>query len=242
MELTNAASGSIYSLGAGSLTLNTGTSTMINAGAIVSEGTDGLTISSPVDNTGSLIAYSSPLTVSGEVTGAGTAEVENAGSLILKDAFNENVTFASSSTGTLELGDSKGYTTGSITGFSLTGANALDLLDIPFVSGTTTATYSGTTTSGVLTVEDSANVAAIHLIGDYLGSTFTLSASPAGGTEIVDPKSKKGSGSGSPAVTHAFIAAMAAFGATQAAETVGAVSIAPAASSLLARPAPHQDA
>jgi hypothetical protein len=187
MELTNAASGSIYSLGAGSLTLNTGTSTILNAGAIVSEGTGGLTISSPIDNTGELIAYSSPLTVSGAVTGTGTAELENAGTLILKGAFNENVTFASGSTGALKLGDSKGYTTGSITGFSKTGANALDLLDIPFVSGTTTATYTGSATSGVLTVKDGASVAAIHLTGDYLGSTFTVSASPAGGTKVVDP-------------------------------------------------------
>jgi hypothetical protein len=187
MELTNAASGSIYSLGAGVLTVNTGTGAIINAGAIASEGTGGLTISSPLDNTGELIAYSSPLTVSGAVTGAGKAEVDNAGTLILKGAFNQNVTFATGSTGTLELGDSKGYTTGSITGFSKTGANALDLLDIPFVSGTTTATYTGSATSGVLTVKDGANVAAIHLTGDYLGSTFTVSASPAGGTKVVDP-------------------------------------------------------
>jgi fibronectin-binding autotransporter adhesin len=218
MELTNAASGSIYSLGAGSLTLNTGTSTILNAGDIVSEGTGGLTIASPLTNTGELIAYSSPLTVSGAVTGAGTAELENAGTLILKGAFNENVTFASGSTGALELGDSKGYTTGSITGFSKTGANALDLLDIPFVSGTTTATYSGTTTSGVLTVKDGANVATIHLTGNYTTSTFTVSAGPGGaGTKVVDPgKASTPPHGAAPLSPHPFIAAMAGFGATRA--------------------------
>jgi hypothetical protein len=142
--------------------------------------------------------------------------LENAGTLIFKGAFNENVTFASTSTGALELGDSKGYTTGAITGFSKTGTNALDLLDIPFVSGTTTATYTGTATSGVLTVKDGANVATIHLTGNYTTSTFTISAGPGGvGTKVVDP-------GGAPAPhlippiplsPHPFIAAMAGFGA-----------------------------
>jgi hypothetical protein len=215
MELTNAASGSIYSLGAGTLTLNTGTSTILNAGAIAAEGTGGLTISSPLDNTGELIAYSSPLTVSGAVSGAGTAEVENAATLILKGAFNENVTFASGSTGALELGDSKGYTTGAITGFSKTGTNSLDLLDIPFVSGTTTATYSGTTASGVLTVKDGANVATIHLEGNYTTSTFTVSAGPGGvGTKVVDPgRASASPHAAAPLSPHPFIAAMAGFGA-----------------------------
>jgi hypothetical protein len=141
--------------------------------------------------------------------------VEGAGTLILKGAFNENVTFASGSTGTLELGDSKGYTTGAITGFSKTGANALDLLDIPFVSGTTTATYSGTTTSGVLTVKDGANVAAIHLTGNYTTSTFTVSAATGGGTKVVDPVRALAPHLIPPAPLspHPFIAAMAGFGA-----------------------------
>src|SRR5580658_9101986 len=225
MELTNAASGSIYSLGAGVRTVNTGTGAIINAGAIAAEGTGGLTISSPIDNTGELIAYSSPLTVSGAVTGAGTAEVENAGTLILKGAFNEDVTFASGSTGTLELADSKGYTTGAITGFSTTGTNALDLLDIPFVSGTTTATYSGTPTSGVLTVKDGANVAAIHLTGDYTTSTFTVSASSAGGTKVVDPGGASAPPhAAAPLSPHPFIAAMAGFGAREAGVGLAAIN------------------
>jgi hypothetical protein len=237
MELTNASSGSIYSLGAGVLTVNTGTGAIINAGAIVSEGTGGLTISSPIDNTGALIAYSSPLTVSGAVTGAGTAEVENAASLVLKGAFNENVTFASGSTGTLELGDSKGYTTGSITGFSKTGTNALDLLDIPFVSGTTTATYSGTTTSGVLTVKDGANVATIHLTGNYTTSTFTVSSSSAGGTKVVDPALPLAPPHvAAPLSPHPFIAAMAGFGAPEAASAALDVALRHAPPPMVALP------
>jgi hypothetical protein len=237
MELANAASGSIYSLGGGTLTLNTGTSTILNAGAIASEGIGGLTIASPIDNTGELIAFSSPLTVSGAVSGAGTAEVENAASLILKGAFNENVTFATGSTGTLELGDSKGYTTGAITGFSKTGANALDLLDIPFVSGTTTATYSGTTTSGVLTVKDGANVATIHLTGNYTTSTFTVSSSSAGGTKVVDPALPLAPPHvAAPLSPHPFIAAMAGFGAPEAASAALDVALRHAPPPMVALP------
>jgi len=238
MELVNGSAGAIETL-AGGFTINTGTNTIANAGVIETAGSGALTISSPIDNTGKLIAYSaSTLKATGAVTGSGFVEVMS-GTLDLASSFNENVTFLGGATGVLELGDSKGYATGAITGLSLTGANALDLLDIPFVSGATTATYTGTATSGVLTVKDGANVAAIHLTGDYIASSFTLSAGPGGvGTKIVDPPSTESSRT----VTHGFIAAMASFGATPAAETGGAVSIAPAAGSLLARPAPHQAA
>jgi hypothetical protein len=215
MELVNGLSGAVYSLGASALVIDTGATTINNQGDIVSEGTGGLTIDSPLENFGYLVAYSSPLTVEDAVTGSGTAEVENAGTLILKGAFNEDVTFATGSTGALELGDSKGYTTGAITGFSKTGTNSLDLLDIPFVSGTTTATYSGTTASGVLTVKDGANVATIHLEGNYTTSTFTVSAWPGGvGTKVVDPgRASAPPHAAAPLSPHPFIAAMAGFGA-----------------------------
>jgi hypothetical protein len=204
------------------LTINTGSNAIINAGDIVA--ITAATIDSAVTNTGLLLADGGTLTAAGAVTGAGGAEVEGAGTLILKGAFNETVTFATGSTGTLELGDSKGYTTGSITGFSKTGTNSLDLLDIPFISGTTTATYSGTTTSGVLTVKDGANVATIHLTGNYTTSTFTVSASSAGGTKIVDPATVQSPHLIRPAPLspHHFIAAMAGFGATNAGS--GAIS------------------
>jgi hypothetical protein len=186
MELVIGASGAVYSRN-DYLVVDTGTTTIDNKGYIVSAGGGGLTIDSPLDNAGYLIAYSSPLTVEDAVTGAGHVEVESTGTLILKGAFNGDVTFVAGATGALELGDSKGYTTGAITGFSKTGANALDLLDIAF-AGTTTGVYTGTTTSGVLTVTEGANVAKIHLTGDYLGQTFHLSSGPGGvGTKVVDP-------------------------------------------------------
>jgi hypothetical protein len=87
------------------------------------------------------------------------------------------------------------------------------LLDIPFVSGTTTATYTGTTTSGVLTVKDGANVATVHLTGNYTTSTFTVSAGPGGvGTKVVDPAGAAAPPhAAAPISPHSFIAAMAGF-------------------------------
>jgi hypothetical protein len=217
MTLDNGATGIIEGDDSVALTINTGANTISNAGDIVA--LTAVTIDSAVSNTGLLLADGGTLTAQGAVTGSGHAEVEGAGTLILQGAFNQNVTFAAGSTGTLELGDSKGYTTGAITGFSKTGANALDLLDIAF-AGTTTGVYTGTTTSGVLTVTEGANVAAIHLTGDYLGSTFTLSAGPGGtGTKVVDPTAALAA-----APAQHFIAAMASFGATpgtSSAQTTG---------------------
>jgi hypothetical protein len=215
MTLDNGAKGIVEGDDSVALTINTGTNTIVSAGELIA--VTALTIDSPLDNTGVLYAVGGTLTAEEAVTGAGRAEVEGAGTLILKGAFNETVTFAASSTGTLELGESKGYTTGSITGFSTTGTNALDLLDIPFVSGTTTATYSGTTASGVLTVKDGSNVAAIHLEGNYTTSTFTVSASSAGGTKVVDPAPPWAPPhAAAPLSHHPFIAAMATFGAPEA--------------------------
>jgi len=185
--------------------------TITNAGLILAAGAGGVTIDSGVVNSGRLAVNGGSMTVTGAVTGAGYGEVVS-GTLDFAGAFNENVVFTSGSTGTLELGDSLGYTQGSIQGLSTTGANALDLGDITFTSGVTTATFNGSSTSGVLTVTDGSHTARINLVGDYLGSTFTTSLGAGGvGTRIVDPPA-----SPSPAslplvpAPHAFIAAMAA--------------------------------
>ncbi|HZL00211.1 MAG TPA: hypothetical protein VFC47_09930, partial [Caulobacteraceae bacterium] len=94
--------------------------------------------------------------------------------------------FTSGATGTLELAHSTGYTTGKIQGLSTTGANALDLADITFTSGVTKATFSGSATSGVLTVTDGTHTAGINLIGDYLGAKFATVSDGHGGTLIAD--------------------------------------------------------
>jgi len=162
------------------------------------------------NNTGALVVLGGTLTSDGTVSGTGHVNI-NSGLADFGTGFKENVTFTGT-TGELKLGGSKTYT-GEISGFSKTGATSLDLLDIAF-AGTTTAHYSGTATSGVLTVTEGANTAKITLEGDYLSSTFTLSAAPGGGTLVVDPpKAPTPAHVVGPAPTRQFVAAMAGFGA-----------------------------
>ena len=94
--------------------------------------------------------------------------------------FSENVGFGS--TGRLVLSHSQTYG-GTISAFSHTGTTSLDLTDIAF-SGGTKATYAGTAASGILTVTDGTHTANIHLTGNYLTATWTLSAAAGGGTHV----------------------------------------------------------
>jgi hypothetical protein len=221
MTLINEAGALIQSSGASLLTIDTGANTIDNAG-MIEAGTGGLTIAGAVDNTGQLIAKSSTLTAKGAVTGSGTGVIES-GTLDFTSTFNENATFDAGATGTLELGQGEAYS-GHITGFSTSGTNALDLGDITFVSGTTTATFAGTATSGVLTVRYSpADIAKITLEGDYLGTKFTPTSDGHGGTKVVDAATASVTAAASHAATQAtesFIQAMAGFGVIASAPAV----------------------
>ena len=114
-------------------------------------------------------------------------------------------------TGVLHLAQSTAYTA-NITGFSRSGATSLDLGDIGFV-GSSEATFSGTTSSGVLTVTDGTHTAHINLKGNYTTSTFVASSDSHGGTIVVDSTSKDSVIAPSGAK---FIEAMAGFGAAAA--------------------------
>ena len=63
----------------------------------------------------------------------------------------------------------------------------LDLDDIVFGAGTT-ASYSGNSSTGTLTVSDAqSHIAHIALLGNYTGATFSTSSDGHGGTLVVDP-------------------------------------------------------
>ncbi len=141
-----------------------------------------LTVAGALKNSGTLYNRSGETIVDGAVSGAGKVEID-AGVADFVSTFIQNVTFVSGATGTLELAKSRTYT-GEITGFSKTGANALDLADITFVVGKTEATFAGTATSGVLTVTDGSRTAKITLEGDYLGETFAAVTDGHGGTKV----------------------------------------------------------
>jgi hypothetical protein len=193
MTLDNGAAGIIEGDDSVALTINTGTNAILNAGDMVA--VTALTMDSAVDNTGELLADGGTLTAKGAVTGSGKVVI-SAGTADFASSFTGSVDFTGT-TGELQLAQSKSYT-GDITGFSLTGGTSLDLLDVAF-AGTTSAVYTGTATSGVLTVTEGANVAKITLEGNYLSSTFKVSNDGHGGSLVVDPT--KASASARPAVS-----------------------------------------
>ena len=89
------------------------------------------------------------------------------------------------------------------------------------------ATFSGTTSGGVLTVIAWTHTATIHLIGDYTHAVFTAASDGHGGVLIV--------ASAAPSA-NAFAAAMASMAAPAAAALPG-LPVPPTGASLLAAPA-----
>jgi hypothetical protein len=163
------------------LTIDTGTATITNHGTIEASGAAGGLVKSAVSG-GVLASAGGTLTVAGAVTGSG-GQV-NGGVLDFEGSFSGAVSFTGSA-GTLLLAHSQTYT-GSISGFSTTGGEFLDLKDVSFISASE-ASFSGNTKSGTLTVSDGTNVAHIHLTGNYFGSVFVCSDDGHGGVLITDP-------------------------------------------------------
>jgi hypothetical protein len=184
MELINEAGAYIASVGANALVINTGASTITNAGLIESEGTGGLTIASPIDNTGKLFAYSSKLTITGPVTGAGEVEAEA----------GEEVDF--SGTGNVFSGDLFGAGTLAITGgtAALAAGTSLDVAKVSQSDSTvtvdvTTLAYDGgwDQTSGTLSVS-AGGAMNLHGTGNAFSGALTGAGSVgfAGGTDVFD--------------------------------------------------------
>ncbi len=119
---------------------------------------------------------------SGTVISAGTLEIASGASANL-------VTFSGG--GTLLLDDAVQFN-GLVAGFNVP-ADRLDLLDIAFISGTTTSSWtqltSGANASGTLTIGDgtSGTTANITLIGQYTAADFTVTSDGLGGTLVTDP-------------------------------------------------------
>jgi hypothetical protein len=222
MSLTNETKGVIEADFATALTIDTGASAVVNAGVLEAVGAGSLIVESALDNEGRVFALKGTVTLNGVVTGAGHDFI-NGGTMIAASDFSQTVTFGASG-GVLELARSQGYA-GTLFGFSKTGATTLDLGDIAFGAGTA-ATYSGTQTSGVLTVTDGTHTAKIRLWGDYLGSTFAVSSDGHGGTSVVDPPSGR---------VDVFVAAMAGL-SPAAGPTVAGAAHQALQGTILARP------
>ena len=148
------------------------------ANATASLSTDSIASNVTLTGTGTANAPTTTADTSGaSITGASILEIGGSSSA--------NVNFAAAATGTLRLDNSQAYT-GHVSGFSPN--TKFDLSDINFASNTTTATYSGDTTHGTLTVKDaSSHTANIALQGNYQGLVWATSADGHGGTTVIDP-------------------------------------------------------
>jgi hypothetical protein len=101
-------------------------------------------------------------------------------------------TVAYAAGGTLQLDEAKTYTL-TISSFGVPGA--IDFSAVAYVSGTTSATYTSTSSSGgTLSLTDGTHTAQIALLGQYVTANFKLSDDGHGGTLIVDPPVSSGSG------------------------------------------------
>jgi hypothetical protein len=219
---------------------------VINGVAITNAGTLGtqsgsLTIEGDVVNNGLLCMPGGDLIITGQVSGSGKAKLSGAGVLEVDGAMSERVVFAAASTGALILGDTAGFT-GSVAGFSTTGANSIDLKNVAYDAADTVSYKADKlkpTKGGTLTVDDSSGnrIASLKLSGDFTSSTFTLSNGGADGTVITDPASPSTSEVAAlpNASAHAFVAAMAAMGHGSGEALVSTHSFAPV-HILLARP------
>ncbi|MBA3810471.1 MAG: hypothetical protein H0X27_02285 [Caulobacteraceae bacterium] len=230
MTLVNQSKGFIEEPGATGLTIDTGSTAIINAGeiralgsggiliqsavtnsgVIAADGAGALTITAKVKNTGLLEANGGTLIDYEAVNGKGSAAIA-AGSLEFMSSFNQDVAFTGSS-GTLELAKSQAYTA-TIIGFSQAGGTFLDLADIKFTGKAGQASFvdNGSHTGGVLTVTDGIHTAHINLVGDYHTSTFVVANDGNGKVLVHDPAATDATLTAPGA--HPFIAAMASFGA-----------------------------
>jgi hypothetical protein len=182
-----------------------------------------LTLQGAVTNDGALEPYRGDLTVDGALTGTGRVVI-NGGTAAFLSSFSQSVQFGAGG-GELELGKSVAFEA-TVSGFSTNGATTFDLRDIGF-SRALEATFSGTTSGGVLTVSGQTRSARIALAGDYIGSVFVASSDGSGGVIVVDSE---------PSSRHLFVSAMAQMHAGESASAVPSAREPSAAQSTLSPP------
>jgi autotransporter passenger strand-loop-strand repeat protein len=118
--------------------------------------------------------------VSDTVISAGTLDIASGGS-----TGPDALTFSGG--GVLRLEDSVHFG-GLVAGFTM--PDLMDLVDIPFISGTTSLSWQQLTPlAGTLTVTDGtpATTAHISLLGQYVAGNFNIQNDGAGGTLVSDP-------------------------------------------------------
>jgi hypothetical protein len=140
-------------------------------------------IAGSVSGTGAFtVGGNAKLTISGADTVTGSFTLGNNSNLELVAPETAKIIFAG--TNSLLKLDSVSPT-GQISG--LNANDKIDLAGLRWVQGSMTAKFSGNTSGGILTVSNGAQSEAINLAGNYMQSSWQLSADKTGGTFVVDP-------------------------------------------------------
>lgn len=177
--IIEALGGSIITIGgnfgATSSFTNAGTIEALGQGSLVDLFSTGGTIT----NSGHLVADGGTIQISNpnSISGLGTAEIRNGGTLFIGTSFAENTTFDPGANGTLQLGFGAAFT-GTLSGF--TTGDRIDFSGLQY-SGSA-LTFDSTT--NLLTVSNGANAPTIHLTGSYVASGFSLSSDTLGYAQV----------------------------------------------------------
>jgi hypothetical protein len=187
MTLTNSVNGIINANGTNALHLNAGL--LLNSGLIESTKTGGLVFGAGHDvvNNGTIAALAGVIDVQSALAGTGTAKISGGTTEIKFEAANthQNVVFASGAGEELVLANSHTFS-GNISGF--TGTDSIDLEDINFVAGTTTATYTpNSNLGGTLVITDGMHTTDLSMVGTFAQASFSIQSDGHNGTLLLDP-------------------------------------------------------
>ena len=162
---------------AGDIIVNSGGQEYVYSGASATD---------TVLNGGTLIANGGFVAIAAASKG-GTVVLDN-GAVIIEGGRGTDVAFQFGGSGGLVLDVASAYT-GKVSGFG-DGGNTSQSIDLPAIAFNSNVhrSYSGNTTSGVLTVTSgTTTVAKINMIGNYTTANFNLSADSSGHVQITDP-------------------------------------------------------
>ena len=176
----------------------TGTSNLVNLGAIDSNGTAEISGLSSIANSGTIEVQSGNLKLDTNVSGAGTLKIDAGAGLEIASAVSSGQTVMfSSTTGTLKLDQAENFD-GVVSGFSTTNgtlanSDQIDLADINHHSSSFNELFNSVTDT--LTVSDGTNTAVVHFAGTVGNLNFADDGSLVGGvagtsgTIVYDPPS-----------------------------------------------------
>jgi len=149
----------------------TGTSTLVNAGLIDSNGVSAISGFAGITNTGTFEVQSGILTLGGPMTGAGTVVIYGA-TMEFGGASDANVQFTSNVSGTLVLDDASHFT-GTVTGFGF--GDTIDLVGIAPANVSVTNSNS---------LHVSYGTGSFNLIGNYDPAGFSIASDGGTGANI----------------------------------------------------------